>query len=663
MNAEDRRLGMDRPITRRDFVAGTSVAVGAALLSSSGLKAISQAVGGAQPFAPEQAADYYPPTRTGMRGAHPGSFEAAHAARGPQPYDNPEDTRETYDLVVVGGGLSGLAAAYYFRKKAGPSARILVIDNHDDFGGHAKRNEFVYNGRTLMATGGSAYMVAPSTWTHEAIQIIKDLGIEKGHPTHKVDRGLYRSLGLQPSVFFRKEKYGEDKLIVGGSLNNPNPEFLAKTALSPQVQSDLVRLYKGRVDYLQGLTKDQKIDRLQKMSYRDYLLNVAKVHPDVPPLLGGVWCLGTDTASAWFALYRYKPGFAGLGIERPHDSPESPEHTADDFRLPAGNSDIARLIVRALIPAALAPGSFADVQTKRVNYATLDDSASPARIRLNSTAVRVQHVGDRPKAMFERDTREVAITYVRGGRAYRVRGKNVVLACNNAMIPYLCPEMPEAQKKALHRSVRAVNQTTNVLLRDFKAFAALKVSNVACPNSFYGSFSLGSTMSLGDLTPPRDPSDPVLVGFSTASNSGLLANETMVRELCKGSPPPVGTPMQDQFRAVRAALLTTPFETFERAVRSQIGRALAGSDFDPAREIAAITVNRWPHGFAMSRNSLFEPDSEEVAPNLVAQRRFGHITIANSDASGIDLVQTAFDEAFRAVRELEPNRYGYYERI
>jgi spermidine dehydrogenase len=661
MNAEDRRLGMDRPITRRDFVAGTSVAIGATLLSSSGVNAFTQAAGGAQ-LAPEQAPDYYPPTRTGMRGAHPGSFEAAHAARGSQTYDNPEDTRESYDLVVVGGGLSGLAAAYYFRKKAGPSARILVLDNHDDFGGHAKRNEFVYNGRTMMATGGSAYMVAPSTWTFEAIQIIKELGIERG-PTERGDRGIFRTLGLQPSVFFNKEKYGADKLVIGGSLNNPTPEFLAKTPLPAQAQADLVRLYKEKVDYLPGLTAEQKIERLQKMSYRDYLLNVAKVHPDVPPLLGGVWCLGTDTASAWLAYYRYKPGFAGLGVERPPDSPESPEHTADDLRLPAGNSDIARLIVRALIPAALAPGSFVDVQTKRVNYATLDDASSPTRIRLNSTAVRVQHVGDAPKALFLRDARDVAITYLRGGRAYKVRGKNVVLACNNAMIPYLCPEMPEAQKKALHRSVRAVNQSTNVLFRDFKAFAALKVSNVACPNSFYGSFSLGSTQSLGDLKPPKDPSEPVLVGFSTAANSGLLANETMVRELCKGSPPPVGTPMQDQFRAVRTALLSTPFETFERAIRSQSSRALAGSDFDPARDIVAITVNRWPHGFAMSRNSLFEHDTEETPPNLIARQRFGHITIANSDASGVDLVQTAFDEAFRAVRDLEPNRYGYYERI
>jgi spermidine dehydrogenase len=659
MNAEDRDLGMDRPITRRDFVSGVSVAIGGALAASKGVSAGGRAAEQGQTIEPTAA--NYPPMRTGMRGAHPGSFEAAHATRDARTTPTGQDTGESYDLVVVGGGLSGLAAAYYFRKKAGPNARILIVDNHDDFGGHAKRNEFLYNGRLLMATGGSAYMVAPSTWTHEARSILKDLGIEKGHPTHNLNRDLFRSLGLGPGVFFRKEKYGEDKLVIGGSLNNPSPEFLAKTPMPAQVQADLVRLYKGKTDYFAGHTPDEKIAKLQKMTYRDYLLDVVKVHPDVPTLLNGVWCLSTDLVSAWFAYYRYRPGFAGLGLERPPDSPESPEHNADDFRLPAGNSDIARMIVRALIPAALQPGSFADVQTKRVNYAVLDDPSSPARIRLSSTALRVQHVGDGPKVMFDRDKREVDVTYMREGKAYRVRSKGVVLACNNAMIPFLCPEMPEQQKAALHKSVRACNQQTNVLIRDFKAFAALKLSNVGCPNCFYGGFSLNSPVLLGDLQSPRDPSDPILVGFSTGGNSGLLANDTMVSELCGG--PPTGT-MQDRFRAVRTALVNTPFETWERAVRSQISRALAGSGFDPARDIAAITVNRWPHGFAMSRNSLFDPDTpDQEAPNVMAQRRFGHITIANSDASGIDLVQTAFDEAFRAVRELEPRRYGYYERI
>jgi spermidine dehydrogenase len=662
MTNEDRQLGMDRGISRRDFISGVGVAVGGALALQNGTPSLEAASAQAAQAAPDGA--QYPPMRYGLRGAHPGSFEAAHGARDGRAFANPEDTRETYDLVVVGGGLSGLAAAYYFRKRAGRTAKILVLDNHDDFGGHAKRNEYVYNGKTMMVTGGSAYMVAPSTWTHEARQILTDLGIEKGHPTHRSDRTVFRSLGLAPAVFFRKEKYGEDKLVHGGSLNGGNAEFLARTPLPSQVQADLVRLYKGKNDYLPGLTREQKIAKLQSISYREYLVDVAKMHPDVPPLLGGVWCLGTDTASAWLAFYRYRPGFDGLGIERPPDSPESPEHEADDFRLPAGNSDIARLIVRALIPASLPAGSFADVQTKRVDYSKLDEPSSPARIRLNSTAVLVRHVGAHPDALFERDTREVDVVYLRDGKAYRVRAKDVVLACNNAMIPFLCPDLPEGQKAALHQAVRAVNQSTSVLIRDFKAFAALKVSNVACPNSFYGGFGLQSGTLLGDLQPPRDPSDPILVGFNSGANSGLLTNETMVAELTRGKPPAPGTPMKDQFRALRAALLTTPFETFERAIRTQMSRALVGSDFDPARDIVAITVNRWPHGFAMSRNVLFDRGAtEEGAPCFVARQKFGHITIANSDASGIDLVQTAFDEAFRAVRELEPQRYGYYERI
>ena len=170
--------------------------------------------------------------------------------------------------------------------------------------------------------------------------------------------------------------------------------------------------------------------------------------------------------------------------------------------------------------------------------------------------------------MFQPDKREVDVTYMRDGKAYRVRAKDVVLACNNAMIPFLCPELPEPQKKALHQSVRAVNQSTNVLIRDFTAFANIKVSNVGCPNSFYGGFSLNAGTLLGDLQPPQAPSDPVLVGFSTGGNSGLLANETMCAEII-GGPFADGSTMQDRFRAVRTGLLNTPFETFERAVRSR----------------------------------------------------------------------------------------------
>ena len=243
MNAEDRRLGMDRPITRRDFVAGTSVAVGAALLSSSGLKAMSQVVGGAQPFAPEQAADYYPPTRTGMRGAHPGSFEAAHAARGQQAYDNRR------------GHARDLRPRRCRRRIERPCRRVLLPQEGRPFRPHPRPRQprrfrrprqaqrvrlqrpHADGDRRVGVHGGAIDVDPRSDSDHQGSRASK-----KDIRRTRSIASLYRSLGLQPAVFFRKEKYGEDKLVIGGGLGNPNPEFLAKTPLSAQVQADLVRL-------------------------------------------------------------------------------------------------------------------------------------------------------------------------------------------------------------------------------------------------------------------------------------------------------------------------------------------------------------------------------------------------------------------------------------
>ena len=654
-SGDDRELGLGRAISRRDFVNGVSVAVGASI---AGTRASAQVMA-----PPDLTKERYPPLRQGMRGAHPGSFEVAHATRDralpPMPAT---ETGEVYDLVVVGAGLSGLAAAFYYRQRAGASATILLLDNHDDFGGHAKRNEFVVDGQTLMATGGSSYMVAPKTWTWEARQILQALGIDRRDSNYRLDWEHFTRMGLGPATFFRKEAFGVDRLVTGGSFNRPTAEYLAKTPLAPQVQADLLRLHTGTTDYLAGLSPAEKIAKLQSMSYRDYLLQVAKVHPDVPSLLHGVWALSTESVTAWFAFYRYRPGFAGLGLTRPGDSPESPDHSSDDFPLPAGNSDIARLLVRWLIPDAMPAGAFAEAMSLRVDYARLDRDGSPVRLRLDSTVVHVAHVGARASAQFERDTRDVEVVYLQDERAWRVTAGHVVLACNNGMIPYLCPELPEAQKTALHQSVRAVNQMTNVLVRDFRALAALKVETVTCPSSFYGSFNLNDPVTLGGIAPPSDPSQPAILNVNTGTNSGILSNDTMTAELM-GRPFPAGATMQDRFRALRAALLRAPFETFERAARTQLARALGAGGFDPARDILGITVNRWPHGFAMSRNALYDRSAEEDTPCVPARQPFGRITIANSDASGIDLVQTAFDEAARAVRELESRRYGYYERI
>jgi spermidine dehydrogenase len=656
MRKSDRELGMGRDISRRDLVHGaTALAAAASVGAPVAARAAAKASG---------AAATYPPLRTGMRGFHPGAFEPIHALAwtGESP-PAAQSTGEVYDLVVVGAGLSGLAAAYFYRKKAGPNAKILLIDNLQGFGGHAQRNEFEYGGRTLYVNAGSAYLVSPSDWSAEAKSIIRDLGVAKGDPSDRTDGELYRSLGMGDAVFFNKEVYGQDK-VVRGRLSNPTPEFLAQTPMSPQLRADLTRLMTGKTDYMAGQSTEAKIAALRGMSYRDYLIKVVKLSPEAVHYAQGVWCLGADTASAWFAFFRHKPGFEGLGLTRPDKSPEGKEAREDDYTLPGGNSDVARLIVRALIPDALPAGSFVEVADKRTDYTVLDRPTNATRIRQSSIVYNVRHVGGAPHIL-EPDNREVEISYLQDGKTFSVKAANVVMACMNNVVPQICPELPDLQKEALRTAVRAANQQTSVLFRDWRAFQAAKITGVTAPNTFFGSMRVASPRYLGGMRPSQSPSEPIVVTFGTGGNSGILSNRYMVEGLCGDAAPEYGTAPDDQFRAVRYGLLNQPFEFFERHVRDMSARVLAGTNFDPARDIVGITVNRWSHGFATGRNELFDKPLEPGAfpPPVIARQKFGRIAIANTDAGGVSTMQTAFDQAFRAINDLEQRAYGFYESI
>ena len=649
MRKTDRELGMDRDITRRDFLNGATVAIGGTLLpeatpatgapSAVGTKHPSQA----SPL-PQSSPEYYPPTLTGLRGSHEGSYEAAHEMRTGKTWEQAEETGELYDLIVVGGGLSGLAAAYYFRK-ALPESKVLVLDNHDDFGGHAKRNEFWVGDRQVIGHGGTVYITG--AYTPEGKALLEDIGLsaERFRKLPDFDRNLYSSMGLQRGVFFDEESFGVDRLAVGeptssvsyiGAASNSQSwtEFLAKTPLSEAVQRDIVRLHEDDQDYLPDLTKEQKIQRLRKISYQDYLLKVANVDPGVIPYLlrrgDPNGAAGIDSYSAWGALRSgLFPGLGGLGIMPPQRNwLGEEENPFEGIHFPDGNAGIARLIVRWLIPKALPGQTMEDSVATPIRYAALDEPGSQIRIRLNSTVVGAQHVGDK------RTAGEVAVTYVRGNKAYRVRGGTCVLACYNSMIPYLCPELPDEQKEALHMAVRRPFVYSNVMVRDWRAFHRLDVSSIHCPGSYYESIDLDWGVSLGDYQCARTPDEPMFL--------------RLIR-----SPIAPGLTAREQFRAGREELQATSFETYERNVRELMSRALEGGGFDPARDIAAITVNRWPHGYAGGANDLYDPEwSYDQAPWVKGRKRFGRITVANSDAAAVCLTQAAFDQAHRAVGEL-----------
>ena len=644
MKKSDCELGMDREINRRDFLNGASIAIAGAVLAPGASGAQGKEASpapAASPFiepSPSQET-YYPPTRTGMRGSHPGSFEVAHEMRFGKTWDDAQETGEAYDLIVVGGGLSGLGAAYYFRK-AMPEARVLVLENHDDFGGHAKRNEHVVDGRQVIGYGGTAYITG--AYTYEGLELLHDIGLDaEGYGRANVGRNFRaRELGLGNAVFFDEETFGVDRLVVGEPGSDESEgwtEWLRKTPLSDRVRRDIATLYETPEDYFPGLSVEEKMARLRKMSYQDYLLNVVGVHPDVityfmrrgPDANGAA---GIDTLSGW-AAFRYSglPGLQGLGLgdPPPRDGFVGLENPFDDMHFPDGNAGIARLLVRWLIPGSLPGHTMNDSVPTRVKYSTLDRAANDVNIRLNSTVVNARHVGERGRA------NEVEVTYVRDGQAHRVRGGTCVMACYNSVIPYLCPDLPEDQKEHLHMAVRRPFVAANVVVRGWQAFERLGVARIHCPGFYFETLSLDDySNSFGEYQTSQSPDEPVA--------ARLWA-----------SPIAPGLPVRDQWRAAREEMLTTSFETLERNIRDQMARALGEVGFDPARDIEAIFVNRWPHGYAGAGNDLYDPDwGYDEAPWVLGRKRFGRIAIANSDAAATCLTQAAFDQAHRAVQEL-----------
>ncbi len=653
----DHSLGMDRKIDRRDFLYGAGALAGSLLAPAASGLALPQEAAAAAPIA---AQNPYPPLRTGMRGDHPGSFEAAHEMRDRRAWDLSAalKTDDAYDLIVVGGGISGLSAAHFFLKNVGPKARVLILDNHDDFGGHAKRNEFVYNGRTLAINGGTLNIESPQRYNAPSLQILKDIGIDLDRYTaeNAGNRKLYSSLGLKPSYFFDKETWEKDKLVVGGLDYEEgvgrtfSPHFLAQTPLSATAQKDMLRLFDPhQPDYLPGLSSADKKLRLARMSYNHYLLQVAKVDKQViwffQNVPAGVFAIGTDATPALFCWEMGLPGFQGLKLaptpdgvlaDLPGGQHGRQKESGTAVHFPDGNATIARLLVRALIPDAVPGKTMDDVGTARVNYAYLDRPGQKARIRLSSTVVNVQQEGEpaNPTA--------VVVSYVSAGKTYQVRGAAAVMACWNMFIPYLVPTLPDSQKKALAYNVKAPLVYTSVALRNWKAFQKLGVRSITTPTMYHTSVALTEAASLGDLRHAQTPEEPIVLH--------------LVRTPC--SP---GLPRKDQYRAGRYDLLSTSIETFERKIRDQLARTLGGGGFDPAEDIVGITVNRWPHGYSYTYSSLYDPlewvyTSSPDRPCVIARQPFGLISIANADAAASPHTDAAILEAYRAVTEVIDRR-------
>jgi spermidine dehydrogenase len=617
-NFSDHELGMGRRIARRDFLSGVAISVsGAALANLSTARAQTPA-----------ADSSYPPLRSGLRGQYPEAVAEFERIRGGAyaKFEMPDpEAGEEYDLVIVGAGISGLSAAYFWRTALGNNQRVLILDNHDDIGGHAKRNEFHYQGKTFIGYGGTMGIATPFPYSYTAKRLIQELGVEVQRNSEFINRDLEKKYSLGAGTFFDKEHFREDRLVVG---NFRQPDFFEKAPLSAAARKDLIRIHGKNPDYMAGKTLEQKRSALARMSYQDYLLNIARIDPSALAFFlgnGGRNNKRVDTTPALEAAERGSVGFDGLGLK-------FEEHFSEGsflFHFPDGNASIARLLLGKLIPAAFPEKqSMNTIVTARLAYEKLDERNASMRVRLSSPVVRVEHEG--PVATMQ----SVKVAYMRRGKAYAVRARNCILACYNSLIPGLMPEIPEPQKQALAYSIKVPMMYTNVLIRNWTSFRKLGVSRISAPGMYHPSCSLDPGSTVGGYRGVTSPEEPILVH--------------MVR-----NPNKPGLPRKEQNRAGQQELLTMEFTGFERKIRDQLARTLAPGGFDPAEDIVAITVNRWPYGYAYTYDTLGDPDvAPEQRPHIIGRRRFGRVTIANADAGAAAFTNQAIDEGHRAVQEL-----------
>src|SRR5271169_842795 len=638
--AGDHAIGMDASITRRDFLGSALLASGAGLLNGwDPAQLLAQGTGNTS----AEEKDVW--TSYGGVGEYRRSngntyavMEAGHKMRDgafdPLPPDTIE-TGETYDCVIVGGGISGLAAALFFQRKAGPDKTCLILENHPIFGGEAKQNEFEVDGKKLVAHQGSAIYLVP--YPHSFIGRFYDsIGLHVPKLTYQkwsgsgpemaLSRTPYDSAGLSRGQygFWFGAKFGQKQ---GMWLIDPIGKKMEGAPVSAAARRELLRWFSGAASdeskfdppRYEGDEISRKLDAisLEQHMMERYGLSQEMIRTFLSPVEGGGSGLGPDALSA----------FCEYAADLLHPWDDGSGEVVQMF--PGGNTTIARLMAKALLPSSIdGPASVEGVSRGAVNFAALDAPGSRVRLRLSSTAVSVQHDGDPAKAS------SLSIAYAKDGKVFRVKARSAVMAGGSWTAKHIINDLPEAQRNAYAQFYRSPCMMANVAVRNWRFLQKMGVTGCRWFDGVGNYFDVRKLAVCGGGEPTINPDAPIVLTLKVLYSYPGLSTE-------------------DQGHRGRGEMLTTSFREYERRIRQQFTEMFGGAGFDTGRDIAGIVLNRWGHAYLNPQPGFFFGKDGKAAPRDVLRGApFGRIAFANTDLAGAMDHRYSILEAHRAVEQL-----------
>ncbi len=616
-------------ISRRDFVNGTLVGFGSMLLTSVAPASASRKSFGVfnDPWTGYGGVGDYASSNGNVASVR----DAAHLIRDGLTRSLMEDidvTGEEYDLVIVGGGFSGIGAAYQFHKQHGNKGKCLVLENHPVFGGEAKQNEFDVDGYRLYGPQGSNDFFPPAADSDSLIaDIYKDTGLPFAYDFVSQDPGS--SSVTAPLEHFYGIYWEEDRYDTGYFLGedadtpwviNPRKDKLARLPWPDDFKAELNRIFEDKEVYYEGEDLDRWLD---SMSYKDLLEKVMGCSPRVTEFLDPVLAVsmggvGADVYSAYSAKLLDMPG---TNANYQYDA-----NTASSYSFPGGNSGLFRHIVKYLVPASIKGGnSFEEILVNPIDFPALDRPANHCSIRLNSTVFDVSHAGESQSAD------HVNVTYYQDGKMRSVKAKSVVISVGGWVARNIVSNMPapmlEAYKQFYHSPVLVVN----VALRNWRFLDKLGISAGRWFDGFGRFFAIRRPMKTGKSTQPFDPDQPTVMTFYVPFNNP-------------------GYPIEVQGVIGRAELLSKTYAQYEKEIVEQMNRMFAAHGFDAGHDVAGIVLNRWGHAYISPQPGFHFGRDGRYAPKDVVRKGFGRIQFGHSELSGYMSHTSALIEGARAAR-------------